>query len=205
MESRALPSISSAGLPPTSRPKKGSPERSPCVVLSCRNRGRAALRCRQWGSLQRRDDGSAAFGCHDEKLVEKKQEWIHFVGIGGTGLSALAMLALKQGFEVSGSDITWNCYMDNLHKAGARLFIGHSVSNIHKKTGFDLPNALVISSAIPADNEEIAHAMSIGVPIFKRALWLKKITEKYNLIAISGTHVFRKYSSRQRSKLCARG
>lgn len=56
--------------------------------------------------------------------------------------------------------------MDNLHNSGARLFIGHSMSNIEKNDGLSLPNAIVISSAIPADNEEIAHAMSVGVPMY---------------------------------------
>ncbi|KAE9464842.1 hypothetical protein C3L33_03259, partial [Rhododendron williamsianum] len=114
--------------------------------------------------------------------------WVHFVGIGGCGLSALAMLALKQGYEVSGSDIMWSSFMDGLHEAGAWLYVGHSVSNMQKHNGLILPKAIVVSSAIPQDNVEILYAKSVGVPVYKRDYWLAKLTEQYNLIAISGTH-----------------
>ncbi|XP_042496224.1 UDP-N-acetylmuramate--L-alanine ligase-like isoform X2 [Macadamia integrifolia] len=105
--------------------------------------------------------------------------WVHFVGIGGCGLSALAMLALKQGMEVSGSDILWSSFTDGLQEAGARLYLGHSESNIHRKDGTGLPNAIVVSSAIPPDNVEI---------LYKRDYWLGKVTEHHDLIAVSGTH-----------------
>nr|XP_018677730.1 PREDICTED: uncharacterized protein LOC103976212 isoform X2 [Musa acuminata subsp. malaccensis] len=182
-----IPWITSPVLPLICWPERGLRERSLCLGLSSRIGGRVGLRARQWSSVPRRGTDLAAFGSKDEGQ-DDKQEWIHFVGVGGAGLSALAMLALKQGFEVSGSDIMWSSYMDNLHNSGARLFIGHSMSNIERNDGLSLPNAIVISSAIPADNEEIAHAMSVGVPIYKRDHWLRRITEKYNLIAISGTH-----------------
>ncbi|XP_068650912.1 uncharacterized protein [Aristolochia californica] len=121
---------------------------------------------------------------------EKKQGrgWIHFVGIGGCGLSALAMLALKQGFKVSGSDVMWTTFMDGLQEAGARLFVGHSVSNIQSENGSCRPTEVVVSSAIPPDNEEILHANSVGIPVYKRDHWLQKITKQYRLLAISGTH-----------------
>ncbi|KAK9293368.1 hypothetical protein L1049_021360 [Liquidambar formosana] len=120
-------------------------------------------------------------------LVNRKG-WIHFVGIGGCGLSALAMLALKQGFEVSGSDILWSSFMDGLQEAGARLHIGHSVLNVQRNNGSGLPDAVVVSSAIPQENVEILHAKSVGVPVYKRDYWLGKLTHHYNLIAVSGSH-----------------
>ncbi|KAL5567920.1 hypothetical protein UlMin_024495 [Ulmus minor] len=116
------------------------------------------------------------------------KDWIHFVGIGGCGLSALAMLALKQGYEVSGSDIEWNSSMDRLQEAGARLHIGHSVTNMQGNTSSRLPNAVVISSAIPQNNMEILYAKSVGVPVYKRDYWLGKLTQHYKLIAVSGSH-----------------
>ncbi|KAK1577427.1 hypothetical protein Q3G72_021652 [Acer saccharum] len=130
------------------------------------------------------------FGRNQEFKVDVKNRsgWIHFVGIGGCGLSALAMLTLKQGFEVSGSDIVWSSYMDGLKDAGARLYIGHSMSNIEGNNGSRLPIAVVVSSAIPQDNVEILHAKSVGVPVYKRDYWLAKLTENYNLIAVSGSH-----------------
>ncbi|KAL5744690.1 hypothetical protein ACOSQ2_027806 [Xanthoceras sorbifolium] len=133
---------------------------------------------------------SCKFGRNKKSTVDLKNRkgWIHFVGIGGCGLSALAMLALKQGFEVSGSDIVWSSYMDGLKEAGAGLHIGHSVTNIQGNNGSRFPNAVVVSSAIPQDNVEILHAKSVGVPVYKRDYWLAKLTENYNLIAVSGSH-----------------
>ncbi|XP_021912044.1 uncharacterized protein LOC110825837 isoform X2 [Carica papaya] len=127
---------------------------------------------------------------HKDCFVDLRDNkgWIHFVGIGGCGLSALAMLALKQGFEVSGSDIAWSSYMDGLQEAGALLHVGHSVSNIHGGKGSRLPKAIVVSSAIPQDNVEISHAKFLGIPVYKRDYWLTRLTENYNLIAIAGTH-----------------
>ncbi|KAK9103707.1 hypothetical protein Sjap_020961 [Stephania japonica] len=115
--------------------------------------------------------------------LEKKKEWIHFVGIGGAGLSALAMLALKNRF-----DIVWSGYMDRLKDEGAQVHLGHSVSNIEKRGEFDRPDAIVVSSAIPSDNVEVLHAKAVGLPVYKRDRWLEKVTEPYNLIAVSGTH-----------------
>ncbi|XP_058105680.1 uncharacterized protein LOC131249127 [Magnolia sinica] len=131
---------------------------------------------------------SSEGGRYDTNKRIKDKGWIHFVGVGGCGLSALAMLALRQGFEVSGSDIAWSSFMDGLQKAGAQLYVCHSSSNIRRNNGSTLPTAVVVSSAIPPDNEEILHAKSAGIPVYKRDQWLREITEQYTLIAISGTH-----------------
>ncbi|KAI3458102.1 hypothetical protein Pfo_014765 [Paulownia fortunei] len=118
-----------------------------------------------------------------------KMRWIHFIGVGGSGLSALAMLALKQGYAVSGSDIAWSSYMDALKEAGAFIYIGHSESNLQRNGDVSsLPDAVVVSSAIPPENVEILIAKSCGVPVYKRGAWLGKITKDYNLIAVSGSH-----------------
>ncbi|KAF5175766.1 Udp-n-acetylmuramate--l-alanine ligase [Thalictrum thalictroides] len=97
--------------------------------------------------------------CEKQKL----KRWIHFVGVGRCGMSALAMLALKQGSEVSGSDTAWSRIMDGLQEAGARF-------------------------AIPSDTVEILHAKAMGVPVIKRGVWLEMTTKDYNLITVSGTH-----------------
>ncbi|XP_021826956.1 uncharacterized protein LOC110767660 isoform X2 [Prunus avium] len=120
--------------------------------------------------------------------LRNEKGWIHFVGIGGCGLSALAMLALKQGYEVSGSDIEWSSFMDGLQEAGALLHIGHSVENMQRNAASRLPDAIVVSSAIPQHNVEILYAKSVGVPVYKRDHWLGKLTQGYNLIAVSGSH-----------------
>ncbi|OMO68391.1 hypothetical protein CCACVL1_19984 [Corchorus capsularis] len=127
--------------------------------------------------------------CKFVKLKNPNQkQWIHFVGVGGCGLSALALLAVKQGFEVSGSDIRWSSFMDGLEQAGVRLHVGHSMSNVESNNGLRFPNAIVVSSAIPQDNVEILHAKSMGIPVYKRDYWLAKITEHHKLIAVSGSH-----------------
>lgn len=61
--------------------------------------------------------------------------------------------------------------MDGLKQAGAQLYIGHSVSNMRKNDGMSLPTAIVISSAVPPDNEEILHAKSVGLPVFVSLLF----------------------------------
>ncbi|KAK6135260.1 hypothetical protein DH2020_031003 [Rehmannia glutinosa] len=137
---------------------------------------------------------SANFPCGQndeniESLSFGKKRWIHFIGVGGSGLSALAMLALKQGHAVTGSDITWSSYMDALKEAGASLYIGHSETNLQRNGDISsLPDAVVVSSAVPPENVEILIAKSCGVPVYKRGAWLGKITKDYNLIAVSGTH-----------------
>ncbi|KAA3475971.1 UDP-N-acetylmuramate--L-alanine ligase-like [Gossypium australe] len=127
--------------------------------------------------------------CNIEHLKDRNQQnWVHFVGVGGCGLSALALIAVKQGFEVSGSDIKWSSFMDGLQQAGVRLHIGHSTLNIQSENGSRFPNCIVVSSAISEDNAEVLHAKSIGIPVYKRDYWLAKLTENHKLIAVSGTH-----------------
>lgn len=70
-----------------------------------------------------------------------------------------------QGFDVSGSDIMWSSFLDKLHEAGARLYIGHSASNLKSENGARLPDAIVVSSAVPSDNEEVVYANSVGIPM----------------------------------------
>ncbi|GFY84157.1 hypothetical protein Acr_03g0009310 [Actinidia rufa] len=113
-----------------------------------------------------------------------EKDWLHFVGVGGRGLSVLAICSHLN----SGSDIGWSSFMDGLQEAGARLYESHSVINMQKRNGLIFPKAIVVSSAIPRDNVEILYANSVGVPIYKRDYWLVKLTEHYNLIAVSGTH-----------------
>ncbi|PKI63519.1 hypothetical protein CRG98_016186 [Punica granatum] len=122
------------------------------------------------------------------ELQNGNGRWVHFVGIGGCGLSALAKLALKRGFQVSGSDIARSSFMDGLCQEGAHLCIGHSASNIQRDNGLIYPDSVVVSSAIPLDNSEVLHAKSVGVPVYKRDYWLGKLTENHNLIAVSGSH-----------------
>ncbi|EFJ31702.1 hypothetical protein SELMODRAFT_408505 [Selaginella moellendorffii] len=112
--------------------------------------------------------------------------WVHFVGIGGTGLSPLALLALKQGWKVSGSDATWSNKLRSLEEAGAIVHAGHDERWLRDCGIF--PDAVVVSSAIPAENEEVVAARRQGLRVIKRKEWLGEITEDYELIAVAGTH-----------------
>lgn len=107
---------------------------------------------------------------------------IHFVGIGGSGMSGIAEVLLNQGYEISGSDIGVNPSVRRLTEAGAEVFIGHSESNIQ---GADV---VVQSSAVTIENPEIASARGRGIPVVQRAEMLAELMRYRHGIAIAGTH-----------------
>ena len=106
---------------------------------------------------------------------------IHLIGIGGTGLSAIAKVLLEQGHVVSGSDMHLSPLAESIEAAGATVVIGHDAKNI---AGAD---AIIQSSAIPASNPELIAAKEAGIPVFKRSTFLKEwITQE--CLAVAGTH-----------------
>jgi UDP-N-acetylmuramate--alanine ligase len=107
---------------------------------------------------------------------------IHFIGIGGSGLSAIARLLLESGYKVSGSDRALTPFADEVRKAGATVYIGHHPRNI---TGAD---SVVMSSAVEADNPEVVAAKRAKIPVYKRADFLGQLMEEKQGIAIAGTH-----------------
>jgi UDP-N-acetylmuramate--alanine ligase len=107
---------------------------------------------------------------------------VHFIGIGGTGLSAIARLLLERGDTVTGSDRVLSPFASELQKAGAQVYIGHHPRNI---TGADY---VVRSSAIPDDNPEVKAAIVAKIPVYKRADFLGQLMEDKTGIAIAGTH-----------------
>ena len=107
---------------------------------------------------------------------------VHFIGIGGAGLSALARIMLARGWQVSGSDRQGSARTEALAQEGATIFIGHDGKSV---TGADV---VVMSSAIPAHNAERIAAEAAGIPLLKRDRWLARITQGYDLIGVSGTH-----------------
>ena len=107
----------------------------------------------------------------------------HFVGIGGSGMSAIAKILLKMGYEVSGSDIKESINTMRLRDLGARIYIGHSRGNVRDA------DIVVVSSAIPWDNEEINEAGIKRTPICQRAELLSWVMDQYKVrIAVAGTH-----------------
>lgn len=109
-------------------------------------------------------------------------EHIHLVGIGGIGLSAIARILFMNGYTVSGSDMTATSITDGLRRQGVRVHIGHAAEQV---AGAEL---VVMSSAIPPDNPEIAAARRAGITVVKRRELLGKMMAGYFGIAVAGTH-----------------
>src|ERR1700680_3389887 len=107
---------------------------------------------------------------------------VHFVGIGGVGMSAIARVLLAMGIGVSGSDLATTNSLEKLRVLGARVHLGHGSSNIK---GAD---AAGISAAIPQDNPEVVAAQRARIPVLQRAEMLALIMVDKRAVAVSGTH-----------------
>lgn len=107
---------------------------------------------------------------------------IHFVGIGGIGMSGIAEVLLEQGYQVSGSDLKDNPITDQLAKLGATIYLGHDAKWIQ---GADV---VVTSSAVNHTNPEVQAAISTHIPVIPRALMLTELMRFYYGIALAGTH-----------------
>ncbi len=107
---------------------------------------------------------------------------MHFVGIGGIGMSAIARILLAKGKIVSGSDKAESEITKELAQLGAQIHIGHHQDNV-KDAG-----VLVISTAITTENPELAYAKSVGLPVLHRSDLLAHLSRSAKLIAVSGTH-----------------
>jgi UDP-N-acetylmuramate--alanine ligase len=114
--------------------------------------------------------------------VKHKVKHIHFVGIGGSGMSGIAEVLLNLGYGVSGSDIASNPATERLAKLGARVTIGHAAENIARA------DAVVVSTAVQPDNPEVTTARSRRVPVVPRALMLAELMRLKQGIAVAGTH-----------------
>lgn len=117
-----------------------------------------------------------------EKVLLKGYKRIHFVGIGGAGMSAIATVLVAMNFDVSGSDISQSEATRKLEKLGAKVFLGHRSENIQ---GVD---AIVVSTAIPESNPEVKAAREKGIKVFHRADIVAAIMTKQLGIAVAGAH-----------------
>jgi UDP-N-acetylmuramate--alanine ligase len=108
---------------------------------------------------------------------------VHFVGIGGIGMSGLAEILIDQGFTVTGSDRAASDNTERLASLGAHLYIGHDAKNL--ETDVD---ALVYSSAVPADNQEVVEAQRRKIPVIRRAEMLAEVMRLKYGIGFAGTH-----------------
>ena len=107
---------------------------------------------------------------------------IHFVGVGGAGMSGIAEVLANLGYQVSGSDLAKSATTERLASLGARISIGHDASNI------DGADAVVVSTAVRSDNPEVLAARRLRVPIVPRAVMLAELMRLKQGIAIAGTH-----------------
>jgi UDP-N-acetylmuramate--alanine ligase len=116
------------------------------------------------------------------KIELAKTEIIHFVGIGGIGMSGLSLIMKSMGFNVQGSDITSNKSIDRLKKNKIKISINHKKKNIEKAT------ILVVSSAIKKNNPELIQAKKKKLPIYKRGEMLAHIVSLTKNIVVTGSH-----------------
>jgi UDP-N-acetylmuramate--alanine ligase len=107
---------------------------------------------------------------------------VHFVGIGGIGMSAIAEIMLRIGYQVQGSDARASANTERLEKLGAKVFVGHDAANIEGAS------AVVYTSAVKAENPELAAARGRRIPLVRRAEMLAELMRQQHSVAVGGTH-----------------
>ncbi|MBV1840241.1 MULTISPECIES: UDP-N-acetylmuramate--L-alanine ligase [Photobacterium] len=112
----------------------------------------------------------------------RRVERIHFVGIGGAGMSGIAEVLVNEGYRVSGSDLAPNAVTERLTSKGAEIFFGHQASNVQGAS------VVVVSTAIRQDNPELVAAREQRIPVVRRAEMLAELMRYRHGIAIAGTH-----------------
>jgi UDP-N-acetylmuramate--alanine ligase len=114
--------------------------------------------------------------------MKHKVKRVHFVGIGGAGMSGIAEVLLNLGYEVSGSDLADTATTRRLHALGARVYRGHDAEHVQRT------DVVVTSTAVRPDNPEVAAARAKRIPVVPRALMLAELMRLKQGIAIAGTH-----------------
>jgi UDP-N-acetylmuramate--alanine ligase len=114
--------------------------------------------------------------------VRHKVKRIHFVGIGGSGMSGIAEVLANLGYRVSGSDIASNSATERLAKLGAAIAIGHAAEHVADA------DAVVVSTAVKPDNAEVVAARERRIPVVPRALMLAELMRLKQGVAVAGTH-----------------
>ena len=107
---------------------------------------------------------------------------VHFVGVGGAGMFALAELLLRSGGRVSGCDLRDSRNLRELEDRGARVWRGHDTAHLDEAV------ALVVTAALPADHPEVVAARERGIPVLKRARALGSWVNEGRVVAVAGTH-----------------
>ena len=107
---------------------------------------------------------------------------IHFVGIGGSGMSGIAEVLFSLGYVVTGSDVSASPTLDRLNSLGIKTFVGHAADQL------GAADVVVLSTAVHADNPEVLRAREQGIPVVARAVMLAELMRTRHGIAIAGTH-----------------
>jgi UDP-N-acetylmuramate--alanine ligase len=123
------------------------------------------------------------FAVDSDRMLDLAGVRFHFIGVGGIGMSGLAQLLMKNEAIVAGSDQMPSEVIDNLCRAGANIKLNHRAENLSTET-----DAVVISAAIKDDNPELKEARERGYRVYKYADMLGELMNRYEGIAISGTH-----------------
>ena len=108
----------------------------------------------------------------------------HFIGIGGAGMSGIALVLHERGYAVTGSDLKTSRYIRQLTRAGVKVHVGHEAATIDEVK----PDVVVVSTAIPESNPELVRARELGIPVWPRAKMLSALGHGYTTIAVAGTH-----------------
>jgi len=114
--------------------------------------------------------------------MRHKVKRVHFVGIGGAGMSGIAEVLLNLGYDVSGSDLASNAATERLAQQGASIACGHDARNVEQA------DVVVVSAAVAADNPEVVQARQLSIPVVPRALMLAELLRFKQGIAVAGTH-----------------
>ena len=114
--------------------------------------------------------------------TKKKLKHIHFIGIGGSGMSGLAEVLFNQGYTISGSDLKLSPVTERLS------FLGITIENSHKAKNIQEVDMVIKSAAIGEENEELLEAKKLKIPILARAELLSSLMNMKRGIAVSGTH-----------------
>src|SRR6185437_1609715 len=115
-------------------------------------------------------------------MFRKRDVAIHFVGIGGIGMSGIAEVLLNLGYPVSGSDLRDSEVTRRLGALGAQLAVGHRSENVERA------DVVVVSSAVRADNPEVVAARARGIPVIPRAEMLGELMRVKDGVAVAGSH-----------------
>lgn len=119
-----------------------------------------------------------------ESLAETNISSAHFIGIGGAGMSGIALVLYERGCRVTGSDLKNSHYVRELESAGIEVTIGHEAPTIDGV----MPDVVVTSTAIPDTNPEVVRAIELGIPIWPRAKMLSYLSLNAVTVAVAGTH-----------------